>query len=267
MGPFAESSREGSPAVAEEVRRGFMALIEYVALVILGGLVLAWEAWAPGQAGVEPLTLLFWVLANMLGELLWLPTPNERGYLSMATAANFATLLILPVSLAVTATALAGALVDLMFRHRRWYQVLFNASVCCIAVFSASYVFTSVGQGRDGLENLLSPLNAGALVLSAVTYFLLNTWLVTGVVALDQKLKACPVWATTFASSQEVLGSFVLFTLGLLFAALFLAWGYMSAFLATIATYFVRGAYNRYVEGRTTPAATASRAGAGADPG
>jgi MASE9 protein len=242
-----------------------MALIEYVAVVILGALVLAWEAWSPGQTGVEPLTLLFWVLANMLGELLWLPAPRQRGYLSMATAANFATLLVLPVSLAVTATVLAGALVDLIFRHRRWYQVLFNASVCCIAVFSASRVFTTICQNRDGLENLLSPLNAGALTLAAVTYFLLNTWLVTGVVALDQRLKPCYVWTTTFASPQEVLGSFVLFTLGLLFAALFLAWGYMSAFLATIATYFVRGAYHRYVEGR--PAPTASRPGAVSNPG
>jgi MASE9 protein len=244
-----------------------MALIEYVAIVILGGLVLAWEAWSPGQMGAEPLTLLFWVLANMLGELLWLPAPKQRGYLSMATAANFATLLILPVSLAVTVTVVAGALVDLMFRHRRWYQVLFNASVCCIAVFSAARVFTTVGQGRDGLENLLSPLNVGALFLSAVTYFLINTWLVTGVVSLDQRLKACHVWATTFASRQEVLGSFVLFVLGLLFAALFLAWGYMSAFLATIATYFVRQAYCRYIDSQPRPKATASPPGAVSNPG
>ena len=210
------------------------------------------------------MTLLFWVLANMLGELLWLPAPKQRGYLSMATAANFATLLVLPVSLAVTVTVLAGALVDLVFRRRRWYQVLFNASVCCIAVFSASRVFTTICQGRDGLENLLSPLNAGALALSAVTYFLINTWLVTGVVSLDQRLKPCHVWTTSFASPQEWLGSFVLFTLGLLFAALFLAWGYMSAFLCTIATYFVRGAYNKYVEGRPP---TASRPGAVSTPG
>jgi hypothetical protein len=241
-----------------------VALIEYVALVILGGLVLAWEAWSPGQAGVAPLTLLFWVLANMLGELLWLPAPKQRGYLSMATAANFATLLVLPVSLAVTVTVLAGALVDLLFRHRRWYQVLFNAAVCCIAVFSASRVFTSLAQGRDGLDDLVSPLNAGALALAAVTYFLLNTWLVTGVVSLDQRLKPCHVWTTSFASPQEWLGSFVLFTLGFLFATLFLAWGYMSAFLATIATYFVRGAYSKYVEGR---APTASQPGAASNPG
>lgn len=238
-----------------------MALIEYVALVILAGLALAWEAWAPGQGGaVEPLTLLFWVLANMLGELLWLPAPKQRGHLSMATAANFATLLILPVWQAVMVTALAGALVDLIFRHRRWYQVLFNASVCCIAVFSAARVFMAVGQGRDGLENLLSPLNVGALLLSAMTYFLLNTWLVTGVVALDQRLAACSVWTTTFASRQEILGSFVLFVLGLLFAVLFLAWGYMSAFLATIATFFVRDAYSRYVSSQDATASQSSAA-------
>ena len=237
-----------------------MALIEYVALVILGGLALAWEAWAPGQGGVvEPLTMLFWVLANMLGELLWLPSPRQRGYLSMATAANFATLLVLPVWQAVMVTVVAGALVDMIFRHKRWYQVLFNASVCCIAVFSASRVFTAVGQGRDGLETLLSPLNVWALLLSAVTYFLLNTWLVSGVVAMDQRVAACSVWTTSFASRREILGSLVLFVLGLLFAVLFLAWGYMSAFLATIATYFVREAYSRYV---TSQDATAFPLGA-----
>ena len=238
-----------------------MALIEYVALVILGGLVLAWEAWAPGQASADALTLLFWVLANMLGELLWLPAPRQRGYLSMATAANFVTLLVLPVSLAVTVTVVAGALVDLLFRKRRWYQVLFNGAVCTISVFCASFVFTTVAQGRDELTMLLSPLNASALALSAVTYFLLNTWLVSGVVALDRRVHACRVWATTFASKKEVLGSFVLFLLGLLFAALFLAWGYLSAFLATAATYFVREAYSRYVTAPQERAAGGEAAG------
>jgi hypothetical protein len=55
--------------------------------------------------------------------------------------------------------------------------------------------------------------------------------------------------------------------LGFLFAALFLAWGYMSAFLATIATYFVRGAYGRYAQSRQGPAATASRSSAVSNPG
>ena len=47
-----------------------MALIEYVALVILGALVLAWEAWSPGQAGAEPMTLLFWVAGSVLVDIL-----------------------------------------------------------------------------------------------------------------------------------------------------------------------------------------------------
>ena len=65
---------------------------------------------------------------------------------------------------------------------------------------------------------------------------------------------ACPgdqaSQASTFASRQEVLSSFVLFMMGLFFAALFLAWGYVSAFLVTIATYFVSTAYNRYLTNR-----------------
>ena len=207
---------------------------------------------------LEPLPILFWILANLLGELLWLPAVRKHGYLSMAIAANFATLLLLPLWQAVLVTTLAGAVADFLFRHRRWYQILFNASVTCIAVFSASRVFSSVGVGRTGLENLLSPLNVGALALSAAAYFLLNTWLVSGVVALDERLTVCRVWRKTFASRQEILGSAILFIFGLLFAVLFLSWGFTSVFVVTIATYIVRQAYKRFI---STQEATASRLG------
>jgi len=46
-------------------------------------------------------------------------------------------------------------------------------------------------------------------------------------------------------------------SLGYLFAILFLTWGYMSAFIAVIATYFIRDAYFRYVADMEASRATA----------
>jgi hypothetical protein len=223
-----------------------MALIVYVALVILSGSGALWIAGMPNPVP-ELVPLLFWVLANMLGEVLWLPGPRGRGYLSMATAANFASVLILPTPLAIFVTAGAGALVDIIFRHRRWYKVLFNAGMCSIAVFASSRVLNELGGTRGSVEQLLSPLHIGAMGLSALTYLLLNTWLVSGAVALDQKCSAWRIWRETYACSYELFGSVMLFLLGLYFAALFLTCGYASAFIAAITMYFVRDAYSRYV--------------------
>jgi hypothetical protein len=221
-------------------------LTAYITVVVAAGGVALWRFGAPDPT-VGALALLFWFLANLLGEVLWLPAPKGRGYLSMANAANFATLILLPVSAAIGVTALAGLVADLVFRRRKWYQGLFNFAACAVTVGAASVVYTKTGGANSLVEDLLSPLNALPLFLAAVTYFMINTWLVSGVVSLETGRPLWNVWRTSFAFSYEMVGAVVLKLLGYLFAILFLTWGYMSAFLAVIATYFVRDAYIRYV--------------------
>jgi len=224
----------------------------YVALIVAGG---AAALWASGWPSPPPalVALLFWMLANLLCEILWLPAPEGRGYLSMATAANFATLLILPPGAAIVTTALAGGLADAVFRRRRWYQVLFNMGMTSISVAAAAQVFTTLGGRSSGPDTILSPLNAVPLLLGAVTFFLANTWLVAGVVAISQGRPFPEVWRTQFAFNYAVLGAAVLLVLGYFFAILFLTWGYMSAFLAAATAYFVRDAYGRFVREMTEP--------------
>ncbi len=223
-----------------------MLLTVYITLVVAGGGVALWAAGAPDPTlGVLP--LLFWLLANLLGEVLWLPAPRGRGYLSMANAANFATLLLLAPWNAVMVTAMAGLLADLLFRRREWYRALFNCGMCAVTVFAASTVFHKMGGHSGTIDDLLSPLNALPLLAAGTTYFLTNTLLVAGVIALYRRLPVVQVWRESFAFSYELVGAVVLQLLGYLFAILFLTWGYMSAFLAVIATYFIRDAYFRYV--------------------
>lgn len=223
-----------------------MLLVGYVTLVLAcGGSVL----WLSGMPSPVPggLEVLFWLLANMLGEVLWLPAPRGRGYLSMATAANFASVLVLPASVAIFAAALAGASVDVLVRHRRWYKVLFNAAVTCISVFGAAQILTRSGGNPTSVEALLSPLRVGALCLAAVAYFLLNTWSVSVAIALERGCSAWEIWRGSFAFGYALLASLVLLLLGLFFAALFLTWGYVGAFPAAAATYFVRDACSLFV--------------------
>lgn len=223
-----------------------MLLTVYVTLVVAAGGLAMWAAGAPDPTmGVLP--LLFWFLANLLGEVLWLPAPKGRGYLSMANAANVATLILLPPSTAVVVCAVAGLTADLVFRRRAWYQGLFNFGMCASTVFVAALVFRAAGGVSADVDDLLMPTNAAPLFLMGLTYFMVNTGLVAGVVALNSGGSVREVWKTSFAFPYELVGALVLNLLGYLFAILFLTWGYMSAFVAVIATYFIRDAYVRYV--------------------
>jgi magnesium-transporting ATPase (P-type) len=221
-------------------------LVAYVAAVVAGGFATLW-ATGFGNPPPEALPFLFWLLANLLGEVLWLPAPRGRGYLSMATAANFAAIIVLPASFAIAVTALAQALADVLFRRRRWYQVLFNFGMCSVTVFVASMTFTGLGGAHDGVEALLSPLNAGPLAAAAIAYFAVNTSLVAGAIALHKRHNFASVWRTSFGFGYQIFGIATLTLLGYFFAVLFFTWGYLSAFLAAAATYFVRDAYVRYV--------------------
>jgi hypothetical protein len=223
-----------------------MFLTGYVVLVVAAGGAALWGFGAPDPT-LGALSLLFWLLANLLGEVLWLPAPKGRGYLSMANAANFATLILLPISPAMILTASATLIADFLFRRRKWYQGLFNFGACVVTVGAASLVFQRTGGSSTNIDGLLSPLNAVPLLAAAVTYFLINTWLVAGVVSIETRRHVVEVWKTSFAFRYEIAGAVCLMLLGYLFAILFLTWGYMSAFLAVIATYFIRDAYIRYV--------------------
>lgn len=236
-----------------------MLLTVYITLVVGGGGLALWAAGAPDPA-LGLLALLFWLLANLLGEVLWLPDPHGRGYLSMANAANFATLLLLAPWDAVLVTATAGLLADLLFRKREWYRALFNFGMCAVTVFAATAAFRATGGRSGSLEALASPLNAFPVFVAAASYFLINTVLVALVIALHRRQNAVRVWRESFAFSYELVGATVLTLLGYLFGILFLTWGYMSAFVAVIATYFIRDAYFRYVADMKTgkPAAVAA---------
>jgi hypothetical protein len=214
-------------------------------MVVLAGAACVAAAGMPDLA-VGALPLLFWLLANLLGEVLWLPAPKGRGYLSMANAANFATLLVLPISLAVAVTATAGFMGDLVFRRRVWYRALFNAAMCSLTVYASAWVFHRTGGASGSLDALTSPLNALPLAAATATYFLVNTWLVAGVISLHREQPVLTVWRESFAFAYELTGVAVLHLLGFIFSALFYTWGYMSAFVAVFLTYFIRDAYVRY---------------------
>jgi diguanylate cyclase (GGDEF)-like protein/putative nucleotidyltransferase with HDIG domain len=99
-------------------------------------------------------------------------------------------------------TALDALVISLRIakRHDEAHRVLFNVSAPAFSAWCSAHLFFFVAavpplsQGAPTGINALLP----ALVLFALTYFALNSWLVTLVVAIERNLNPFFVWRTGF---------------------------------------------------------------------
>src|SRR5437867_2078857 len=83
----------------------------------------------------------FWVAACFAGELLWVRLPLGRATLSMASACNFAALLLLPRAEAMLAAAGASLVAELLVMRKPPARLLFNAGQTALAVGAAGLVY------------------------------------------------------------------------------------------------------------------------------
>jgi diguanylate cyclase (GGDEF)-like protein/putative nucleotidyltransferase with HDIG domain len=84
-------------------------------------------------------------------------------------------------------------------RHREVHRALFNMSAPAVSAWLSAQLFFTVA-GIAPLVKEPSPINAilPALILFALTYFGINSWLITFVITLEKKLDPVKVWKTSF---------------------------------------------------------------------
>src|SRR5450759_2144636 len=127
-------------------------------------------------------------------------------YASISTSETFVfTAVLLYGPAAGTVIVVLDALVITFWISERYdepHKALFNLSAPAVSLWCSSHLFFYVA----GIAPLLNepspvaPINAvlPALVLFALTYFCLNSWLITFVIALQRHLNPVTVWKKSF---------------------------------------------------------------------
>src|SRR5438874_549517 len=155
------------------------------------------------QLIVEPIGRQWFILAALTlisgSATVKLPT----SYASISTSETFTfTAVLLYGPAAGTVIVVLDALVISFWiskRHDEPHRALFNLSAPAVSVWCSSHLFFYTAHIAP-LVKEPSPLNAilPALVLFALTYFLLNSWLITFVIALERRLDPIKVWVRSF---------------------------------------------------------------------
>ncbi len=220
-------------------------------MIAAGAAVLA--ASFPEFATLGHLNIAFWIIASLLAESLWIATISGRAMESMASAVDLSLLVLFGFRPAVWIVAIAFALANVFFSRRVWYKALFNAGQNVLALSAAGLTYAWLGAAplaaRPGVPagsfgvSLIPPWVAASLV-----YFMVNTLLVSGAVALSTGRRLLPTWRTEYLYPNSLISSAALFFLSPLVVVSYMAIGYYGLIFFFVPLLLIKEASARYIQ-------------------
>ena len=229
----------------------YVGSVVAVAIVLLALFPLDWRS---------PLLLQFlgWVLITIVAESLWLPTITGEGTDSMASAANFATVVLWGVTPSIWIVALSTALSDLLIRRRPGIRVLFNAAAMVIVMTAAGWVFALLGGPREGIWPILGKAarfevaqTIGLLIPLlglGIVYRTLNVVLVSIASGWGAERPILLVMREDFLYAEQIISDLALLFLSPLMVVSYAALSYPGIILFYVPLLVIHDSHRRYVE-------------------
>lgn len=169
------------------------------AVVTLGFLVVSESLY---RLASDPPTYQWFLLAalTLISGSATVKLPASYASISISETFVFTAVLLYGPAAGTIIVALDGLVASFWIakRHREAYRALFNMSAPALSAWCSSQLFFIV-SGTQPLTNGPATLNQilPGLVLFAITYFGINSWLIAFVIALEKHLDPVRVWRTT----------------------------------------------------------------------
>jgi len=201
---------------------------------------------------VTPIHIAAWILVSLLAESLWLSTITGKAMESMASTVDLSLLVLLGYRPAVWIVAIAFAIANVIFSRRSWYKALFNAGQNAVALAAGGLVYSLLGgiplAGRPGphTETLGVALIA-PWVAASIVYFMVNTLLVAGAVALSARRKLLQTWREEYIYYNSLISSAALFFLSPLIVVSYLAIGFYGLIFFFVPLLLIKEGSAKYI--------------------
>jgi putative nucleotidyltransferase with HDIG domain len=152
---------------------------------------------------VEPIGNQWFILAalTLISGSATVRLPSTYASISISETFVFTAVLLYGPAAGTVIVALDGLVGSFWIskRHQEIHRALFNMSAPAVSAWLSARLFFTVA-GIAPLIKEPSPINAilPALILFALTYFGINSWLITFVISLEKGLDPVKVWKTSF---------------------------------------------------------------------
>lgn len=214
----------------------------FVALTVIGGAAAIASAWDGAPSG----SFWFWITVCFAAELLWVPMPLGNATLSMASACNFAALLVLPPGEAMLAAATAGVLAESLVMKKPPVRCAFNAAQSALAVGASAWALAALSGGA-AFGTLIATRSFVPIVAAAFAYTLVNYGAVSVIVALTSGISPIEAWRHNFGSRYEQISNAALYSIGLMIAVLHAMAGPLGTLIAAVPLVLAWVSYRQFV--------------------
>jgi len=156
------------------------------------------------QMSSEPIGYQWFILAalTLVSGSATVRLPSSVASVSISETFVFTAVLLYGPAAGTTIVALDALVISFWIAKRQpeLIRALFNMAAAAISAWLSANLFFKVA-GVPPLVQAPSSLNAilPALILYALTYFGLNSWLIAIVISLERRVDAVKVWTSTFA--------------------------------------------------------------------
>ena len=188
---------------------------------------------------------------SLLAESLWIPTITGQAMESMASTVDLSLLVLLGFRPSVWIVAIAFAGANVLFSRRVWYKAIFNAAQNVLALTGAGLVYVLLGgtplAAHPGGAGLLGVSMIVPWVAASVVYFVVNTLLVSGAVALSSARKLLATWRAEYLYFNSLISSSALFFLSPLIVVSYMSIGYYGLIFFFIPLLLIKEASAKYI--------------------
>ena len=139
--------------------------------------------------------LLFWLVLTIVTDMTPVPLPGG-GYITVASTLDYAGILILGPVATAWVEVVNTLILQLFVQKKPAYRALFNAANFGLTVLAAGAVYHALG-GTTGRAPAL-PGDLLPLFAMGLTYFLMNTGIVSVVLSLTERKNVWRVWQVNF---------------------------------------------------------------------
>ena len=224
-------------------------LMIYVVAVVMCGI--GTLALSGGLAGARELLewgLLAWFAANLLSEFLWLEAESGEATDSMATTMNLGVILLLDPTQAIWIIALSVFIATRFIQKRDWVKSLFGLGQMAITGGISAHVFRLLHPDPVLSSAFGTTQSVGATIVCASVYFLTNTFLVAGAVALQTESGLWSVWRANWGTRNNIVSSVALFSLTPLMIIAFSSLGFSGVLLFFLPLLIVKNQNRDYIQ-------------------
>jgi HD-GYP domain-containing protein (c-di-GMP phosphodiesterase class II) len=189
--------------------------------------------------------VLWWVLFATVADLNPIILPVSNAYITVSSALDYAAIVVFGPVIAAMISTVSTVVTSLTSPHREPHKILFNVCLFIVTILGAGWVFEFLGgEATTEVRSLILPLAA-----CGITYFLLDTFGVSTIIALHQRVSAWRIWQRTYMwTTITHLVGFV--PLGAIVVVIFLHIGIPGVTLFLVPLLLARYSFKLYMEMR-----------------